>query len=136
MTLLRKEGERMFGVVLWSDPDQNRAVIWCEDHGNLAFLSSEVVQGVEACAIEAGDLVRFDIVDDGKVRRAENAQLVEPGAYPQLVSSLQTAADRKKQNEVQKFESSGTKVVPIDVARARTPSRTGFLQNGHRLRSI
>ena len=27
----------MLGVVLWSDSSENNAVIWCEDHGDLAY---------------------------------------------------------------------------------------------------
>ncbi len=28
----------MYGVILWSDQEAQRAVIWCEDHGKLAYL--------------------------------------------------------------------------------------------------
>lgn len=136
MTLLRKEGERMFGVVLWSDPDQKRAVIWCEDHGNLAFLSSAAVQGDEICTVEAGDLVKFDIVEGGKVRCAKNARLIETDAYPQLVSNLQSALNRKKEEELQDYEGCEAKVVSFDFARPRIHSKTDFLPNGRRLRSI
>lgn len=30
----------MLGVVLWADIDDRKAVIWCEDHGNLAYYTA------------------------------------------------------------------------------------------------
>lgn len=27
----------MLGIIIWSDPEAHKAVIWCEDHGDLAF---------------------------------------------------------------------------------------------------
>ena len=55
----------MFGVVLWSDPASGSAVIWCEDHGDLAYydasgapdtLDTRAVQTL----LDTGDLVEFD----------------------------------------------------------------------------
>ena len=50
----------MIGVILWSSPPKEKAVIWCEDHGALAYL-----QGQENLAFpgewpEAGDLVELE----------------------------------------------------------------------------
>ncbi|NIY98004.1 hypothetical protein HC022_17720 [Salipiger sp. HF18] len=33
--------EKMYGVVLWADHSDHKAVIWCEDHGDLAFYRNE-----------------------------------------------------------------------------------------------
>lgn len=67
----------MMGVVLWSDLDDQKAVFWCEDHGDLAYYDA-LAEG-EICfdLLNAGDMVRFDVTLVHKVRRASNAQLVE-----------------------------------------------------------
>lgn len=28
----------MIGVIIWSDPIERKAIVWCEDQGDLAFL--------------------------------------------------------------------------------------------------
>ena len=35
----------MFGVVLWADPVDRKAVIWCEDHGDLAYFKGSLHEG-------------------------------------------------------------------------------------------
>jgi len=73
----------MYGVVLWKDIEGSRAVIWCEDHGDLAFLSAE--EGMHSGAdLDAGDLIHFDVMWDGALRRANNAKLVASHALPTL----------------------------------------------------
>lgn len=32
----------MYGVILWSDEITQKAVIWCEDHGRLAYFNPAV----------------------------------------------------------------------------------------------
>ena len=32
----------MYGVILWSDQKAQRAVIWCEDHGKLAYFNPKL----------------------------------------------------------------------------------------------
>jgi hypothetical protein len=50
----------MLGVVIWTDADDSKAIIWCEDHGELAFLSqpAKVESGAEK--LDQGDLIQFD----------------------------------------------------------------------------
>ena len=31
----------MLGIILWSSAETREAVVWCEDHGPLAYLSTE-----------------------------------------------------------------------------------------------
>ena len=31
----------MNGVIIWSEQASKRAIIWCEDHGRLAFFKAE-----------------------------------------------------------------------------------------------
>ncbi len=125
----------MFGVVLWSDLDRNRSVIWCEDHGNLAFLKGPVFQGLTACGVEAGDLVQFDIVKDGKIRLATNAQLVEPEAYPQLASRLKRVQDRQQTEEMKAYQGGTSKVIPFGASRKQVRIKNRTTGNGKRLSS-
>ena len=86
-------GGRMYGVVLWNDHDQGRAVIWCEDHGNLAFFNGEhdTQPGHLPCGLEPGDLVQFDVNENKRMRFARNLSLVAPDEYPSLAEELREA---------------------------------------------
>lgn len=87
----------MFGVVLWSDEQDQKAVIWCEDHGDLAFYRNDS----DTCGIEmdAGDWVQFDMRMDKNQRKAHNPRLVCEGVYPELADSLCPApAPDRRQN--------------------------------------
>jgi hypothetical protein len=76
----------MFGVVLWSDEQENKAVIWCEDQGDLAFYRQpETDCGM---ALDAGDLVQFDLTVDQNFRLAQNPRLVAEGYHPGLADAL------------------------------------------------
>ena len=52
-------GRDMNGVVLWSNESQQKAVIWCEDQGDLAFYSQEQCQAL--VDLHVGDLICFDL---------------------------------------------------------------------------
>ena len=78
----------MFGVVLWSDAEDRKAVIWCEDHGDLAFYNGETVTSTSAFSLDAGDLVQFDLSEDRNLRYATNPQLIADGAFPTLATDL------------------------------------------------
>lgn len=66
----------MLGVVLWSDSSDRKAVIWCEDQGDLAFVNA--ADGVlhQGEFFDAGDLVQFDMQIKDSTRRACNTRLV------------------------------------------------------------
>ena len=83
----------MFGVVLWSDPNQNRAVIWCEDHGELAFLKGDEPDAAPSPELDPGDLVQFDMHQDRYIRLASNVKLVASVEYPTLARDLTRAND-------------------------------------------
>ena len=83
----------MFGVVLWSDQIRKRAVIWCEDHGDLAFFGGEGVDSLEGADMEPGDLVQFDIRADRHMRLASNPKLVASDEYPTLANDLMKAGE-------------------------------------------
>lgn len=81
----------MYGVVLWSDKDQNRAVIWCEDHGDLAFYGGETDVPPSQTFMEPGDLVQFQVEEARNMRFARNVSLVSSEQYPTLAQDLKEA---------------------------------------------
>lgn len=81
-------GWKMFGVVLWSDPEDRKAVIWCEDHGDLAFFGAAHQAPLPEFALDAGDLVQFDLTEEQHLRFAHNPRLVSEGACPDLADAL------------------------------------------------
>lgn len=89
----------MFGVVLWSDTDERKAVIWCEDHGDLAFYKQS--EHEEQLPLDAGDWVQFDMTMDRDMRYAHNPRLVSEGVCHGLADALGDAGVQqvKKQPE-------------------------------------
>lgn len=81
----------MYGVVLWSDGEKNRAVIWCEDHGNLAFFKGDHTDGPGIAGIDPGDLVQFELAEEQQMRLAFNPRLVAADEYPTLAHDLRRA---------------------------------------------
>jgi hypothetical protein len=67
----------MIGVILWCDPADQKAVIWCEDQGDLAFLSSPETVHLPDTFVDVGDVVEFDIQAVRNTRLAKNATLAD-----------------------------------------------------------
>ncbi|QIE44758.1 hypothetical protein G5B38_04010 [Pseudohalocynthiibacter aestuariivivens] len=82
---------KMHGVVLWSDQAQDRAVIWCEDHGDLAFYRGQGSDAGAASRIKAGDMVAFDLCEGGEMRLARAPSLVAQESHPTLSRALMQA---------------------------------------------
>lgn len=80
----------MLGVVLWSDTDDNKAVIWCEDHGNLAFFNGGSHPSLDVFDFDAGDLVQFEMTEEQHMRFARNPKRVSQSQYPTLAEDLQS----------------------------------------------
>ncbi|SHH23425.1 hypothetical protein [Marivita hallyeonensis] len=117
--------QNMFGVVLWSDANAQKAVIWCEDQGELAYYTPCEGNLHDAPALDAGDLIQFDVVMQKNMRRAKNPQLLEPSHSPNLPSRLR--ATRETAQLVAKEDS--PKVV--DLAQYLEPVRdTRILRSG------
>jgi hypothetical protein len=76
----------MFGVVLWSDTKAHKAVIWCEDHGDLAFYDNGIAEA--DLTWDAGDWVHFDLKTERNLRIAYNPQLVAQGICCDLAETL------------------------------------------------
>lgn len=78
----------MFGVILWCDPAKQKAVIWCEDHGNLAFLSPSETGRIPDGTISVGDIVEFDVITRSNLRLAQDVRIFESAPRPSLPGSL------------------------------------------------
>lgn len=82
--------ERMYGVVLWADEMDSKAVIWCEDHGNLAYYSASEPSIHQGVALDAGDLIQFELREEPDCRLARNLQHVNAGFAPDIALNLQS----------------------------------------------
>ncbi|MFG6079508.1 hypothetical protein ACEUZ9_003939 [Paracoccus litorisediminis] len=82
----------MIGVVLWSDPPREKAIIWCEDHAALAYLQGRDNLLAEKWP-EAGDLVELDCEDVGQHRLARRVSLLSAPGKSQLPGILRKMAD-------------------------------------------
>ncbi|WP_292293028.1 hypothetical protein [Marivita sp.] len=78
----------MFGVVLWSDAAARKAVIWCEDQGELAYYTPAEGNLHEGPVLDAGDLIQFDLSVQQNIRKASNPQLVVQSHSPNLPEKL------------------------------------------------
>ena len=98
----------MFGVVLWSDAEDGKAVFWCEDQGDLAYFETSAVPMDTDVQFDAGDMVQFDVHVEQRLRRASNARLVLEQAYAGLPEQL-------RQNVSDDAEGAGdtAKVIPL-----------------------
>lgn len=78
----------MYGIVLWSGDGGDKAVIWCEDHGDLAFFNGPV----PSTPLEVGDLVRFNAERCRSMRRAIDLERVAEDSFPGIVDAVRRTA--------------------------------------------
>ncbi|MDO5632705.1 MAG: hypothetical protein Q4G22_12840 [Paracoccus sp. (in: a-proteobacteria)] len=84
----------MIGVVVWSSADREKAVIWCEDQGALAYL-----QGRENLAMpgmgwpEAGDLMELETEFLASLRHARRVALLSEAQCPDLPDTLRRTTE-------------------------------------------
>ncbi|MFD1342472.1 hypothetical protein ACFQ4E_08590 [Litorisediminicola beolgyonensis] len=93
-------------MVIWWDSAKALAVIWCEDHGDLAYFNGQPGD-LESQTFEAGDLVSFDDRRTGGLRRAINPRRVVAGTFcdlPQKLRSAPSAANANSQDEAEIIE--------------------------------
>ena len=81
-------GRKMLGVVLWSDARDRKAVIWCEDQGDLAYVNGSEKSLNSTGFFDAGDLVQFEMCVEESTRRACNPRLVMEKAGTSLPAAL------------------------------------------------
>ena len=95
--------ERMYGVVLWADKSDSKAVIWCEDHGSLAYYSEADQDLHHGMGVDAGDLIMFDLREERDYRRARNLERVDTGYAPGLPDCLRRTGDVGKPGNIVTF---------------------------------
>lgn len=99
----------MCGVVLWSNPDDRKAVIWCEDQGNLAYYVDPKGDGFDGVLLDAGDLIEFELKEERQVRHVTNPTLLVQDHAPEIARHLDTCAGgqdaRSDQSNVVPFPS-------------------------------
>lgn len=79
----------MIGVVVWSNAEREKSVIWCEDHGALAYLQGrENLGSGHAAWPEAGDLLELETEIIGPLRHARAVALISERHCPQLPAVL------------------------------------------------
>lgn len=108
----------MLGVVLWSDTIDNKAVIWCEDHGELAYFNGEGGTAFEGVALDAGDLVQFEMEQANELRLARNMRRLEQGAYVGLPESLAEAKAPKPTPKKSAAALCAENILPFTVRRS------------------
>lgn len=82
----------MLGVVLWHDQKSDRALIWCEDQGDLAYFNgNDSSLAPEEATLGTGDLVRFDVKERANGRYVSNPTPVARSAFSSLSDMLRQA---------------------------------------------
>lgn len=105
----------MFGVVLWCDALANKAVIWCEDHGDLAYFRQ--TDAVEPVEMDAGDWVQFEVTTGCDMRYAHNPRLVAEGVFAGLADNLKGEDAASRQSGPSQRTSA--KIISLTPAKAR-----------------
>ncbi|MDO5643655.1 MAG: hypothetical protein Q4G26_14880 [Paracoccus sp. (in: a-proteobacteria)] len=78
----------MIGVVIWSSEESQKAVIWCEDQGPLAYLRGHDCLSDGADWPVPGDLLRIECEIIGNLRHARSVSVIAPKVCPQLPDAL------------------------------------------------
>lgn len=115
----------MYGVIIWSDPDVRKAVIWCEDNGYLAYYEApEETSHVAQEFFDAGDYVEFEMTADIAPHRACNAQTLRSAGSPRVARTLQANGNVPASGE-------GARIIDLSGHQAAIPF-TGFLADINR----
>ncbi|XDA99654.1 hypothetical protein AB1M95_07045 [Sulfitobacter sp. LCG007] len=105
----------MIGVVLWSDVSDGKAVIWCEDQGDLAYLDSASDVLDRESFFDAGDVIQFDMEVRSELREAMNPRLVIEKAGRTLPAVLRMATRAEIRAE------RGDNVIPFSLGATVKP---------------
>ena len=122
----------MYGVVLWTDASSQCAVIWCDDHGDLAFYNGGSV--TDPFEMTEGDLVSVDLHTEGVMRVAQNPRIISEKSHTGLTDALRTSGAQPASAALPTHEDArGTgfgKVIPFRPRKAKNAS--GGAGEGHR----
>jgi hypothetical protein len=87
----------MLGVVIWTDAGDNKAIIWCEDHGELAFIGQQSHAAANGERFDQGDLIQFDLAEHENVRLARNPRKIAHHYCSDLDAVIATAQAVEKE---------------------------------------
>lgn len=113
----------MIGVILWSDDPLTKAVIWCDDQGDLAFFTNKA--GADFGELHPGDWVEFDIRLSDSLRIAENLTVLAEQGSPGLADQLSASAGCGKETDA---APQGQTVVPFPMQAAEKRRAAAPLQ--------
>jgi hypothetical protein len=85
----------MIGVVVWSNPAREKAVIWCEDNEALAYLQGALNLAPCGHWPQPGDLLEFEPEMVGALRFARAAQLLREQGWMELPDLLRQNSQMK-----------------------------------------
>ena len=85
----------MMGVVIYISKDRQRAIIWCEDHGPLAYVRGEKSLFRGEAEVAVGDCVRFMARTDGDFRIGTALEPIMLPPVSGLANALKARATRK-----------------------------------------
>lgn len=111
----------MIGVILWSDQQTSHAIIWCEDHSGLAYLTGAAAANMKD-PLHAGEIVQLEIAMKGLQRLATHVVRLDekrwgaslPAALKQSVLTQELSAQ------------DGSNIVPLhDDSTPRPLTRAG-----------
>lgn len=119
----------MLGVVVWADQANSKAIVWCEDHGDLAYISMCSHPTASGDDFDAGDLIQFDLALHNNLRMAENPkrvaqhycasidQVVETAGMIKTKASPQLAKTDPALEQVQVQDDARSNVIDFETAR-------------------
>ncbi len=82
----------MIGVVVWSNAEREKAVIWCEDHASLAYLQGRENLAQAACWPQPGDLVELESELSGALRNARRVTMLSEQEFSHLPAMLRASS--------------------------------------------
>lgn len=112
----------MIGVIVWSSAAKQKAVVWCEDQGALAYLQGRDNVIGKAGWPEAGDMIALETEVRGELRHAFNVRVIEERKCSDLPSLLRGVGAGGGAGEGQAASTSGA-AKPQKVAAARPQLR-------------
>ena len=106
----------MLGVVIWSAEVESKAIIWCEDHGELAFLGQAPHKAACSERFDEGDLIQFDVTELDNLRLARNPRRIAQHYCSDLGDVVNTASKLRVDigESTASAISVGENVVPFD----------------------
>lgn len=106
------------GVVIWSDAARKLAVIWCTDHGRLAYLTGpDDLRDAADWPID-GDLVGFQLLEPAGLRRCAGLHVIARNWHPELAEALRMASESGALEADERDETAPNTALPLPRLRA------------------